>query len=100
MCGQLSKDSGIIICGHNNDKDINVVKRNLVVVFQNSILDKELTVKDNLQSRAAINGIYGKEFKKRLLDFKDSINRVVGKLSVGQRRRIDIARALIQNQRF
>ena len=76
-------------------------KRLLGVVFQDSVLDKPLTVKENLKSRAALYGITGNSFEKRLaelveiLDFGDYINRPVGKLSGGQRRRIDIARALI-----
>ena len=99
MCGQETRDSGeITVCGFN---DTFKVKRVLGVVFQNSVLDKDLTVKDNLESRAALYGIKGKDFKKRLdelskmLDFSDLIKRKVGKLSGGQRRRIDIARALL-----
>ena len=63
--------------------------------------DKPLTVKENLMSRAALYGITGKAFDKRLqelveiLDFDEFLNRPVGKLSGGQRRRIDIARALL-----
>ena len=65
------------------------------------MLDKPLTVKENLKSRAALYGITGQAFEKRLqelldiLDFGDYLNRPVGKLSGGQRRRIDIARALL-----
>ena len=76
ICGLLKKDKG-------------------------TVLDKPMSVKDNLRSRAALYGIYGKEFKNRLdelatmLDFKKLLNRKVGKLSGGQRRKIDIARALI-----
>ena len=102
MCGQLTKDSGkITINGKDIDKELTKIKNELGVVFQNSVLDSPLSVYDNLQSRAALYGITGKAFKKRLeelaslLDFKDIINRTVGKLSGGQRRRIDIARALI-----
>ncbi len=71
------------------------------VVFQTSVLDAALTVRQNLESRAALYGISGKAFKKRLaelaelLDFSDLLGRTVGKLSGGQRRRIDIARALL-----
>ena len=73
----------------------------LGVVFQDSVLDKPLTVKENLMSRAALYGITGNAFDKRLqelveiLDFDEFLNRPVGKLSGGQRRRIDIARALL-----
>ncbi len=102
LCGQLSKDSGSIhICGQNIDSGMNWIARKLGVVFQNSVLDQALSVKDNLQSRAALYGINGKAFKERLaelsemLDFKTFLNRPVAKLSGGQRRRIDIARALL-----
>ena len=102
ICGQLSKDGGNVqICGANLENDIDFIKRNLGVVFQNSVLDKDLSVKDNLESRAALYGICGKDFKSRLtelsvlLDFNDLLRRPVGKLSGGQRRRIDIARALL-----
>lgn len=102
ICGQLRKDSGYVwIKDIEADHADNNTKRLLGVVFQESVLDKPLTVKENLKSRAALYGITGNAFEKRLnelvelLDFSDYINRQVGKLSGGQRRRIDIARALI-----
>ena len=102
ICGQLRKDSGNVwIKDKEADRAGNETKRLLGVVFQDSVLDKPLTVKENLKSRAALYGITGNAFEKRLaelveiLDFGDYINRPVGKLSGGQRRRIDIARALI-----
>lgn len=102
ICGQLSKDSGsILIDEHDLDKDIEYIKQEIGVVFQNSVLDSALSVYDNLESRAALYGIVGTEFKTRLtelaklLEFEDLLKRTVGKLSGGQRRRIDIARALL-----
>lgn len=107
MCGQLSKDAGSVeIDGVNLDNDPDGIKRSLGVVFQNSVLDKELSVYDNLKSRAALYGINGKAFHARLaelselLDFKDLLKRQLGKLSGGQRRRIDIARALLHNPKI
>lgn len=102
ICGQLSKDSGsVTVCGENTDKGMEKICRKIGVVFQNSVLDKELTARENLQNRAALYGIKGKDCAKRiselakLLDFEKFINRPLSKLSGGQRRRIDIARALI-----
>lgn len=107
MCGQLSKDSGsVVINAHDLDKDMDFIKSELGVVFQSSVLDSALSVYDNLQSRAALYGITGREFKKRIdelaeiLDFKDLLKRTVGKLSGGQRRRIDIARALFHKPKI
>lgn len=104
MCGQLNKDSGkVFICGKDIDREQTAVTKKLGVVFQNSVLDGALSVKDNLKSRAALYGIKGQEFKDRLLelagalDFENLLNRTVSKLSGGQRRRIDIARALFHH---
>ena len=87
ICGQLSKDQGrIYIDGHDIDKDMEFVKRELGVVFQSSVLDPALSVYDNLESRAALYGIMGADFKKRLaelakiLDFEDLLKRSVGNL--------------------
>ena len=102
ICGQVKKDSGTVQINENDiEKTGKKVGRTLGVVFQDSVLDKPLTVRENLKSRAALYGITGKAFEERLkelvniLDFGDYLNRPVGKLSGGQRRRIDIARALL-----
>jgi len=107
MCSQLSKDSGrIIIDGDDIELNASRVKGKLGVVFQSSVLDSPLTVYDNLKSRAALYGITGNAFEERLaylaelLDFKDLLKRTVGKLSGGQRRRIDIARALVHSPKI
>lgn len=107
ICGQLGLDSGtVVIDGHNLNEHKLDIKSSLGVVFQNSVLDKALTVYDNLESRAALYGIYGAEFKSKLrelaklLDFENLLKRSVGKLSGGQLRRIDIARALLHNPKI
>ena len=107
LCGLLEKDTGeISICSENIDKGFKNISKDLGVVFQNSLLDGSLSVKDNLKFRAALYGLTGEEFKKRLnelskeLDFKSFLNRPVSKLSGGQRRRADIARALFHKPKI
>lgn len=102
LCGQLTPDSGeVLVCGQNMRREPRAAMRKLGVVFQGSVLDRALSVRENLASRAALYGIRGAAFRARLaelaqlLDFADLLNRPVGKLSGGQRRRIDIARALL-----
>lgn len=102
LCGQLEKDGGrVSVCGESVENKNRKTARALGVVFQNSVLDAPLSVRDNLLSRAALYGIFGKEAEERiaelskLLDFAPLLSRPVGKLSGGQRRRIDIARALL-----
>lgn len=102
LCGQLKKDSGTVrVAGQELEQDLTHITRSLGVVFQNSVLDAPLSVRDNLRSRAALYGITGARFRRRLeeltelLELETLLNRPVGKLSGGQRRRIDIARALL-----
>lgn len=104
MCGNLTPDSGSIeICGRDAEKHIAEITSRIGVVFQSSVLDSVLTVRDNLLSRASLYGITGKAARERidelasLLGFSDLLKRTVGKLSGGQRRRVDVARALIHN---
>ena len=104
LCGLLKKDSGSVrICGADTEHSGKEIARRLGVVFQSSVLDQALTVRDNLISRAALYGITGQALKDRLdalsemLDLKPLMRRTVGKLSGGQRRRIDIARALLHS---
>ncbi|MDY3889846.1 MAG: ABC transporter ATP-binding protein [Bacilli bacterium] len=104
MCGELTRDSGeVYINGKNIDEQMESIKVKMGVVYQKNVLDDPLTVKDNLKFRAALYGIHGKEFEEKyeklasLLDFADLSSRTYGKLSGGQKRRVDIARALIHD---
>lgn len=107
MCGMLAKDSGkVYIDGKDVDNDMREIAKELGVVFQNTVLDEKLSVKDNLLSRASLYGITGKAAKDRinelaeLLGFKDILGRTFGKLSGGQKRRVDVARALLHKPKI
>ena len=107
LCGQIAKDSGrVTVDGFDIDDALFPIKERIGVVFQSSVLDAPLSVQDNLECRAALYGICGEAFRKRLLElselleFGDLLKRGVGKLSGGQRRRIDIARALLHHPKI
>lgn len=107
VCGVLDRDGGsVTVAGHDIDKELDDIKSSIGVVFQASMLDKALDVRANLKCRAAMYGIFGAEFDKRyaeldaMLSLGELEKRAVGKLSGGQRRRCDIARALLHRPRI
>lgn len=102
ICSILKKDSGkIFVNGLDLDKDGDEIKHYIGVVFQNSTLDDILSVKENLTIRAGFYGLRGKRWEERLaelttlLDLEKILKKPVKNLSGGQRRRVDIARGLI-----
>ena len=107
MYGGLKIDSGrITICGQDVAAHLDKIKNQIGVVFQDSILDKTLTVYENLKFRAGFYGIFGQEFKARyqelekLFDLAEIKNQKIQKLSGGQKRRVDIARAIIHQPKI
>ncbi len=98
----LPKTSGnALIMGHTLGKEDDSIRTSIGIVFQNSVLDGNLTVKQNLLTRGAYYGYRKQEIMESLKSFWDEFNleeiwnRKYCNLSGGQRRRIDIARALI-----
>lgn len=77
------------------------VRRILGVVFQSSTLDARLTVAENLAIHAQLYGISGRTLRRAVdeaLEFVRMESRrddVAGRLSGGQKRRVEIARALM-----
>ena len=109
ICSILKKDSGrIIVCGCDidNDRENQKIKEEIGIVFQNSVLDSDLTVMENLKIRTSFYSLAKEEVKRKLdriielLDLKPILNQQVKKLSGGQKRRVDIARAMVHEPKL
>ena len=107
LCTILQPDSGIVtIDGHKLGTQDAAIRSAIGVVFQDHLLDPLLTVEENLRVR----GSFYHKTRARLNDavnwaanaaaVKDFIKRPYGKLSGGQKRRADIARALINTPKI
>ena len=102
ICTLLPKTSGsIIVDGFDTDKEAAKVRSRLGVVFQTNVLDDLLTVGDNLNTRARFQGLCGDELHCRINELRDVFGlsdiwkRPFGKLSGGQKRKCEIARAIL-----
>ena len=82
------------------------IRSEIGAVFQEGVLDRLLSVRDNLMLRGSFYGLKGEELKKRTenalleADAAEFADRRYGKLSGGQRRRADIARALVNSPKI
>lgn len=107
LCTILRQTSGTArICGYSLGQEDDVIRRSIGIVFQTSVLDSRLTVKQNLLTRGAYYGLSKPQILSRIQEFepyfdtKDLMDRRYGTLSGGQKRRIDIMRALLHSPKI
>ena len=98
----LPFDEGtVVVDGHDVRRDADRVRESIGVVFQDSLLDPLLTTRENLRLRGRISHRGGAALESRIAELADLIelgeflDRRYGVLSGGQKRRVDIARALV-----
>ena len=107
LCTLLRPDGGrAAINGLERGRQDEKIRREIGVVFQEGVLDRLLSVRENLMLRGSFYGFRGEELKKRVSDalLKSGAGefalRKYGQLSGGQRRRADIARALVNSPKI
>lgn len=107
LCTLLNPTSGdATINSYSINEDPLNVRKSIGIVFQESTLDNHLTVKENLYLHAKLYGLTNAEFNKKfyqiikLVDLEDKLNKYVGQLSGGTKRRIEIARVLIHEPKI
>ncbi len=107
LCTLLNPTSGdATINNYSINEDPLNVRKSIGIVFQESTLDNHLTVRENLYLHAKLYGLTNAEFNKKfyqiikLVDLEDKLNKSVGQLSGGTKRRIEIARVLIHEPKI
>lgn len=107
ICTVLTPSAGeVLIDGLNVRTNSQDIRRKIGVVYQHNVLDDLLTVAENLRFRASLFGIVGENFESRLeevanqLDFKNYLNQPFYTLSGGQKRRVEIARAIFHKPKI
>lgn len=103
----LSKDSGkVVIDGLETGSSDKEIRKRIGIVFQNGVLDDLLTVEENLYTRGRFYGFFGRKLQGKIKEvasltgISDFLNRQYGRLSGGQKRRCDIARALLHSPKI
>lgn len=104
---QITKNAGTcVVAGHELSRSDEAIRRDIGIVFQENVLDRRLTVAENVRSRAGLYGMNARqaaaaaERAMRSVDCQDFATRRYGALSGGQKRKADIARALVHTPRI
>lgn len=107
ICTFLKPEEGsVVVDGYQLGKEDEAIRKSIGAVFQEGLLDDLLTVEENLMLRGGFYGFSKKELQERIkivakeTEIVDFLKRPYGKLSGGQKRRCDIARALLHTPKI
>ena len=107
VTGLYSPRSGEIeILGHNLRRQASRALAGIGVVFQRPTLDLDLTVLQNLRYFASLQGLSGRDSANRIRDglarhqLEGFIDKKINQLSGGERRRVELVRALLHQPKL
>lgn len=107
ICTFLIPDAGTVkVDGYTLGRENDMIRESIGIVFQESLMDELLTVEENLRLRGKFYHMNREECKRavenaaEITEITGIMKRFYGKLSGGQRRRVDIARALLHTPKI
>ena len=106
LCTILDKTKGtLIINGHDVREERSLVRKDIGIVFQDSTLDAQMTVEENLKYHCSFYRVPKNKVRDRisfaleLVELTEWGRAAVGSLSGGMKRRAEIARGLVHDPR-
>ena len=104
LCTILDKTEGtLIINGHDVSRERNLVRKDIGIVFQDSTLDAQMTVEENLKYHCSFYRVPKNEVRERIAFALDLVEltqwrrAAVGSLSGVMKRRAEIDRGLVHD---
>ena len=104
LCTILDKTEGVLtINSHDVSRERSLVRKDIGIVFQDSSLDAQMTVEENLKYHCAFYKVPKNEVRERitfalnLVELTEWRRSPVGSLSGGMKRRAEIARGLVHD---